>query len=198
MKYQSKAIPLKSFKYSESSIIAKILTQKYGIQTFILKGVHSKTTKKKLALLQPLSLIEISAAYRPKRNLQQIQEISLAKATNLSIEKELVKLFMAEVLTKVIYESEKDSPLFNFIWDLICKLNTSANINKNFPLTFLINLSRYLGFYPDSSELFCLSNSSIIQLSSLLENQNPILNKKERGVLLNSLFVYYQLNDYDL
>ena len=39
MKYQSKAIPLKSFKYSESSIIAKILTQKYGIQTSVGKSI---------------------------------------------------------------------------------------------------------------------------------------------------------------
>ena len=42
MKYKSRAIPLHYVKLGESSIIAKILTEEIGLQSFIVKGVRKK------------------------------------------------------------------------------------------------------------------------------------------------------------
>ena len=44
MKYKSRAIPLHYVKLGESSIIAKILTEEIGLQSFIVK----KGVKKRL------------------------------------------------------------------------------------------------------------------------------------------------------
>ena len=37
-----------SYKYSESSVIVKIFTEKFGIKSYIMKGVRSKKSKNKL------------------------------------------------------------------------------------------------------------------------------------------------------
>ena len=47
MKYKSRAIALSYLKQGESSIIAKIFTEEKGLQSFIVKGVRAKKSKKK-------------------------------------------------------------------------------------------------------------------------------------------------------
>ena len=51
MKYKSLAIALTYIKQGETSIISKILTKEKGLQTFIIKGVRSKNSKKKTKFL---------------------------------------------------------------------------------------------------------------------------------------------------
>ena len=47
MKTRSRGVGIKYYKHGESSIIAKILTEEYGMLSFIAKGVRSKNSKKK-------------------------------------------------------------------------------------------------------------------------------------------------------
>ena len=75
MKYESRAIALSYIKHGESSIIAKLFTEKKGLQSFIIKGVRSNKSKKKLGLFQPLELSIINATYLPKKNLQKLRKI---------------------------------------------------------------------------------------------------------------------------
>ena len=49
MKYKSKAIALCYLNQGESSIIARIFTEEKGLQSFIVKGVRTKKSKKNLA-----------------------------------------------------------------------------------------------------------------------------------------------------
>ena len=48
MDFKTKAIALTYIKHGETSIISKILTEKKGIQSFIIKNIRSKKSKKKL------------------------------------------------------------------------------------------------------------------------------------------------------
>ncbi len=57
----TRGIVLHHFKYSEKSIIAKIYTEKFGLQSYIINGVRSAKSKNKAVYLQPLSLGEIMA-----------------------------------------------------------------------------------------------------------------------------------------
>lgn len=66
MKYKSAAISLTYIKNGESSIISKILTKEMGLQTFFVKGVRSKNSKKKLSLFEPLKLLHIDASFDKK------------------------------------------------------------------------------------------------------------------------------------
>ena len=77
MKYSSRAISLRYIKHGESSIIAKVFTEEKGLQSFIIKGVRNKKSKKKLGLFQALQLSNINAIYLPKKSLQYLTDISL-------------------------------------------------------------------------------------------------------------------------
>ena len=120
MKYKSRAITLHYVKLGESSIIAKILTEEIGLQSFIVKGVRKKNTKNKLVLFQPLNLIVIEANYIAKKNIQTIDDVRLynARYNNLDIQKTFLWMFIAEILLNVIKESQTDKNLFKFVWDL--------------------------------------------------------------------------------
>ena len=117
MKYKSRAITLHYVKLGESSIIAKILTEEIGLQSFIVKGVRKKKTKNKLVLFQPLNLIVIEANYIAKKNIQTIDDVRLynARYNNLDIQKTFLWMFIAEILLNVIKESQPDKNLFKFI-----------------------------------------------------------------------------------
>ena len=120
MKYTSKAIALTYIKQGDSSIISKIFTKKRGLQTFIVKSVRSKNSKKTLAYFEPLKLLNIEAGFNSKKSLQYLSEISIAKhfesSTN-KIYKNFIGFFIAEVSARVLQENEQNPSLFNFLWE---------------------------------------------------------------------------------
>ena len=156
MKYNSRAIALTYLKHSESSIIAKLCTEEHGLQTFIVKGVRSNKSKKKLGLFQPLQLSQINASLIGKNKMQYLNEISLTDnklAENISIKNNFIALFIAEVLSKSLHENGIDKRLFQYIWHIKVSLINTNEINANYPLLFLLKLSEFFGFYPSKDNL---------------------------------------------
>ena len=147
----TKGIVIHHFKYSENSVIAKIYTQKYGLQSYILNGVRNKKSKNKAVYLQPLSLVEISANHKEKKGLQRVKTIELDFPFNeipFDIGKSSLAFFLSEILYKSIKEEEANDYLFEFLYNSIKVLDIADSGYANFHLLFLANLSKYLGFYP--------------------------------------------------
>ena len=221
MKYKSRAIALSYLKQGESSIIAKIFTEEKGLQSFMVKGVRAKKAKKKLGLFQPLQLLKLNADHLPKSSLQYINEISLENnliTNGIDMKKNFISIFIAEVISKVLLENEKDKALFKFIWELRVTLNNLKKISPNFPLIFLIRLSEYLGFSPSREELqgeyfdmelgefrssqlnldYYFDKNNSIYLRGLLENRDINIPYQNRNQILLSLINYYKLQHYEL
>jgi DNA repair protein RecO (recombination protein O) len=57
---------------------------------------------------------------------------------------------MAETLYRLVREVEANSPLFDFVWEAVCRLDglREAAVVANFHLWFLAGLARHLGFAP--------------------------------------------------
>ncbi|MDG1477065.1 MAG: DNA repair protein RecO, partial [Vicingaceae bacterium] len=105
----TKGIVLHHFKYGEKSVIAKIYTQKFGLQSYILNGVRNKKSKNKAVYLQPLSLVEINAVHKEKKGLERVKDIQLYFPFNtipFDIGKVSIAFFLAEILYKSIKEEE--------------------------------------------------------------------------------------------
>jgi len=221
MKYKSRAITLSYLKQGESSIIAKIFTEEKGLQSFIVKGVRAKKSKKKLGLFQPLQLLSINATHLPKNRLQYISEITLEHTQitdGIDMKKNFLFIFVAEVISKVLLETEKDKALFKFIWELKIDLNSSEKINPNFPLMFLIRLSEYLGFSPSKEEIngayfnmelggftnnkqqldYYIEKDNSTYLRELLENKDINIPYQNRNQILLHLIQYYKLQHHEL
>ena len=221
MKYKSRAIALSYIKQGESSIIAKIFTEEKGLQNLIVKGVRAKKSKKKLGLFQPLQLLSINATHLPKNSLQYISEIALEHTQitdGIDMKKNFLSIFVAEVISKVLLETEKDKALFRFIWELKIDLNSLEKINPNFPLIFLIRLSEYLGFSPSKEEIngayfnielggftnnnqqlnYYVEKDNSIYLRELLENKDITIPYQNRNQILFHLIQYYKLQHHEL
>ncbi len=152
MLHSTKGIVLKTFKYSESSVIAKVYTLQFGIQSYIVNGVRTTNKgKQKAALLQPLTLLDMVVYYRKNRNMQRIKEMKsnpTFQSIPFDIGKSSLALFSTELLYHTLKEEEENELLFNFIFDFVKNLDQTSDSIANLHLFFLLQLTGFLGFYP--------------------------------------------------
>tara|TARA_Y100000385_G_scaffold282234_1_gene336319 strand:- start:275 stop:982 length:708 start_codon:yes stop_codon:yes gene_type:complete len=221
MNYKSKAVALTYSKQGESSIICKMFTEQQGLQTFIIKGVRSSKSKKKLGLFQALQLLKINATYSKKRGLQYLSEVSVYEPTaikKVNMHKKFIAVFIAEITAKVLQENEQNIALFTFIWNTKKELYLTDNVSDNFVLLFMLNLSKYLGFYPSINNVNAtyfnletaeFSNDSLTLnlyldkekstiLKSLLKGNEVKIKQKIKTELLKDIMRFFHLNHYNL
>ncbi|QQS27718.1 MAG: DNA repair protein RecO [Sphingobacteriales bacterium] len=153
MLHQTQGIVLKTFKFSETSVIAKIYTEKFGLQSYIINGVYAKNNKNKPALLQPLTILDIVAYYREHKNIQHIKEIKpayLFVSLLTDVVKSALTLFFSEVLYRTIKEESPNPDQFKFLDDFIVCFDQISfpTAFANLHLWFLIHFAQFLGFSP--------------------------------------------------
>ena len=134
-----------------------------------------------------------------------------------SIEKNTIALFLSEVLYKSLREEEANPLLFEYLENAFLWLDSHDNI-ANFHLLFLLKLTQFLGFYPNTQEeqgnyfnledgCFSLhkplehhlEGSTAMLLKQLLgmnfaADNMPKLNQTLRRELLEALVQYFELH----
>ena len=221
MLVKTNAIVLSKLKYRDTDLIVKCYSKQRGIVSYLIRGaLKSQKGSSKAVYFQPLSLVLIEEVYRPSHSLQSIKEIKLEylyKSLHTDILKTSIVMFLSEVLASVLKEEEQNEPLFDYIENTLKWLDYQTEFS-NFHLLFLLNLTKYLGFYPDEhyqpNEYFNLSNGSFEpkkdefysisgenltilkqMLSTDFESVNTIkLNSKQRQFFLNTLILYFELH----
>lgn len=151
MLHHTRGIVLHQFKYSETSVIARIYTEKFGLQSYLIKGVRSPKAKIKPGLLEHLSLLEMVVYYREGRNLQSIKEIRpmhVFQSLYSDIRKSSQALFINEVIYKSVKEEESNPELFRFLYESIIDLDRAEVFIPYFHLRFMARFTAYLGFSP--------------------------------------------------
>ncbi|QOD60030.1 DNA repair protein RecO [Polaribacter haliotis] len=151
----TKAIVLSTLKYSDTSLIVKCYTEESGLKSYLVRGVlKAKKGGLKVAYFQPLTQLSIVANHSTKTTLHSVKEVQILnpyKSIYKDIVKQSVVLFLSEVLSYSIQEEEKNEQLYNYLETAFVWLDVHDKI-ANFHLLFLLNLTRFLGFYPDLSE----------------------------------------------
>lgn len=221
MQITTKAIVISSLKYSEADLIVKCFTEVCGIKSYLLKNIlKSKKGKLRPSFFQPLTLIEITANHKDKGTLEFIQEAKVYypnQTLHTHIIKTSIVLFLSEVLKSVIQEEEKNKKLFSFLEKATIWLDSNDEV-ANFHLLFLVALTDYLGFYPDttdsnllyfnalegifqteSSNIYCIQMQNKSGLKQLLgikfdTIKTVKLSKVERKETLEILLLYYELH----
>ncbi|RXQ87616.1 DNA repair protein RecO [Ancylomarina salipaludis] len=174
MLHKTRAVILACVKYGDTSLIVHAYTEKFGRQSYMIKGGRSKKSRTKLNLFQPLFLLDMNVSHRDGKNLQMIKEAQFSEITphlNFEAHKNPLVLFLAEVLSKVLKEEEGDTQLFGFLADHITYLIQVEDIPRAYHLNFLMNLTRFLGFYPhdnwsDAKPFFDLDNAVFVSLEN--------------------------------
>lgn len=149
MIHKTRGIVFRFIKYQETSIIATIFTEQFGLQSYIVNGVRSKSAKGKIALYQPLTLLNLVVYHRENANIERIKEISCFhpyRTLTSDVKKSTLAMFINELLNKTVREESHAGEIFAFIVDSLIALDTLPSGYENFHLIFMIKLSRYLGF----------------------------------------------------
>lgn len=149
------AIVLSSLKYSDTSLIVKCFTSKEGLKTYLIRGVlKAKKGGLKAGYFQPLTQLKIVGNHNNKGNLNSIKEVQVLysyKTIYNDIVKQSIVLFLSEILSNCIQEEEENIALFSYLETAFKWLDLHDKV-ANFHLLFLLNLTRFLGFYPDTTE----------------------------------------------
>lgn len=150
MLQKTKGIVFQRTSYGETSVIVKIYTELFGLQSYIIRGARKAKARAKANHLQHLSIFELVVYNKRKTGIQHIKELKLAyqfQAIPFQIMKSSILVFLNEVLLKSIRESESNPEQFSFLEKSLIELD-QCQTPLNFHVLFLIQLTRYLGFYP--------------------------------------------------
>jgi DNA repair protein RecO (recombination protein O) len=108
--------------------------------------------------------------------------------------KTTICIFLAELIGKLAHDRQSDRQLFDFVLQSIRVLEVMEKDYTNFHLVFMIGLSRFLGFYPDSrgyrpGMYFDLQNG-VFTLNKPVSAH--FLNPDESRIFFNLLRMNYQ------
>ena len=181
---QTEGIVLQKIDYSESSLIIKLLTPDEGIQSFIFQGAKRKN--KKGNLVSPMAVVSIEYFRRNDSALGKIRSLESAlvfKQIPFDPYRSSVLFFMNEIVIKTVKDKSVDEDLYTFLRSMLEILDLSEKI-ANFPIKFLYQLTKYLGFYPQiepNGIYFDLQEGKFVKY----EPNHPFyLNKKDSQLLL--------------
>jgi DNA repair protein RecO (recombination protein O) len=155
--HKTRGIVLRTVRYGETSVIVSILTELFGLQSYLVNGVRTSTRKGagKANLFQPTAILDLVVYHNELKQLQRIKEFRwghLYKHVLSDVTRNAVALFMIELLTKCLKQPETNAELFHFSEDAFIHLDEStASITANFPLFFALHLPVFFGFRIDDN-----------------------------------------------
>jgi DNA repair protein RecO (recombination protein O) len=216
---KTKAIVISSLKFQEKSLIVKCFTLSNGLKSYFVRDAFSnRKASQKIAYFQPLSILEIEAVHKNKGTLENFKEIKMAvpfQTIHTDLVKSTMVMFLSEMLHYSIQEEEKNESLFVFLETALTWLDHHDEIS-NFHLILLLETTKYLGFYPDVSEIDLLyfdMNDGVFTLfhgiGSLTEHETNLFKKLidlkfdndqkvfhviERQILLKILIDFYSFH----
>jgi len=137
-------------------LIVKCFTLSSGLKSYFVRDAFSsRKASQKIAYFQPFSILEIDAVHKNKGTLENLKEIKTAvpfQTIHTDIVKSTMVMFLSEMLHHSIQEEEKNEQLFLFLETALTWLDNHDEIS-NFHLILLLEITKYLGFYPDVSEI---------------------------------------------
>ncbi len=78
MYHSTRGIVFRQTKYSDSSLVVRILTEETGLRSYIIKGARGPKAKIKSSLFQPLTLLDLVVSQKEKSELHHIREARVA------------------------------------------------------------------------------------------------------------------------
>lgn len=149
MIHKTHGIVFRFTKYGETSIIVTIFTEQFGLQSYIVNGIRSKSAKNKIALYQPLTLLSLVVYHRENANIGRIKEVSCYypyQALTADIKKSTIAMFITELINKTVKDESHTHQMFAFLAQSLIAIDSLHAGFENAHLIFMVKLSRYLGF----------------------------------------------------
>lgn len=152
MLYKTQGIVLHSLPYKDVYTILHIYTKDFGRVSYMVARKRGKRSSVSQALFMPLSVLDLEVEHQNKRDIQRIKEVHLAfSASSFQLDpvKNVLALFLSEVLFRVVKDTQPDERMYAFLTDSVRILDSVEQGLTNFHVAFLLNLLHYLGIFPN-------------------------------------------------
>lgn len=169
MTHSTKGIVLRTVKYGETSVIATVYTELFGMQSYMVKGVRQSSRKSagKSGYFQPGAILQMEVYHNDLKHLQFVKEYNWGYLYNevlFHVVKNAVAMYVIELLQHALKQPEANPELFYLIEDTLKQLDRgNTTLVANLPLYFTLHLGSELGF----------------QIQGSFSNQTPILDLQE-------------------
>lgn len=151
----SRAIVLRTLRYSDEALIAHLLTEERGCVPMIVRISRSRRAAVHHTLFRPLAVLGVEWNDRPKAALQRpktVQTALVLRSLPYEAGKAAIALFIADFLEHAVRTEPDSRAVFEFIVRSVEWLDTCHSGYANFHLVFLLRLTRFLGLLPDARD----------------------------------------------
>ena len=188
MTHKTKGIVLRCIKYGETSIIATLYTELFGVQSYIVKGVRQQTKKSagKANYFQPAAILQMEVYQNNLKNLQFIKEYQweyLYKKIYFDVARNASAMYVTELILRCMKQPEANPELFYLAEETLQQIDKCAEtLAANMPLYFTVQLASILGFqlqgaYSKTNTVLDLSEGAILPervVKRVLRGKNPV------------------------
>lgn len=203
MIFKTHGVVFRLTKYGETSIIVSIFTSQFGLQSYIVNGARSKSGKGKIALYQPLTLLDLVVYHKETGGIMRIKEVKCLypfQYINTDFRKTTIALFIEELVTKAIKEESHSADLCDFLIRSLIQLDSTEKPG-NFHLLFLVKLARHLGFQPQSAievlggrVMDYDEENALNQILNANYDSDVTLTNQQRRNILDALLRFYSMH----
>ncbi len=204
MLHKTRGIVFRFTKYGDTSIIVNIFTELFGLQSYIVNSIRTKSAKSRIALYQPLTLLDLVVYHKENVSIARIKEVQCAHpfvTLHTDVKKSALSLFLNEILNKSIREQSHAAEICSFLFDSLEFLDRLNHNYENFHLIFLIKLSRFLGFGPHTTDEILAGRIIDVEEEVILKNllvadfsEQVVMNNIQRRSILNIILQFYALH----
>lgn len=185
---KSQIIVLHTIKHSDSGIVLQCYSTAGGRQ-----ALYYRASKKgsNLALLHKLNILDVVTHSSGGTAMPTIKEISAPyglKSIRSDIYKSTIAIFISELLSKSIKESEPNTVLYSFISSSVQILEHLTSGISNFHIHFAVHLCKMLGYMPldnysAATDVFDLVSARFVPSIGIPKNASLL--GKEESLLLH-------------
>ena len=182
---KTRGIVLHSIPYNDKYSIIYMYTEAFGRASYLVARSRGKKSSVSKALFMPLSVVEMEVETKLCYPLTDVF---------CNPVKNILALFLSEILFRVVKETEPDSRLFEYLFESIQLLELSDKGVANFHLVFLLRLLHYLGIYPNVESY--VAGSCFDMLNGVFVDRIPMhrhyLNRQESVVFARLLKISFE------
>lgn len=152
---KTRGIVLHTLRYTDSKVIVTMFTEARGAVSFMVRLPRTRRSVMQHVLLSPMSLLEVNMDYNESAQLHRLVDVRVDEpyqSLPYHPMKQTIALFLSEFLYYCLREEQTNPELYAYLESSLLWLDNRSEGFANFPLTFLIRLSRFLGIWPDTEE----------------------------------------------
>ena len=221
-------IALKVTRHSDSQSILTAFSRELGRVALSLPAGNGRGANRLRALTMPLGMLSCETELRPGREIlpiRQPQPLVIHASIHSNPLKQMVAMFVAEVLSLTLRHTAPDPLMFDFVATAteILDLSDERGV-ANFHICFLLRLASLLGIEPDTESyrpgsLFDMADglwrvtmplhtdvldapeaaqAALLQRMTFANMRHFRFSRQQRGQVIDHIMRYYTIHGYPL